>query len=125
MKKLLFILCFVLTFSVSTVFANPNANITFVWNANSETDLAGYRLYQSNVPGFYTFGEGNQIIDILTGTETVTIRVHDGIWYWVLTAYDNHGNESGPSNEVTAIIDTISPSAPGGLNITIIIKIEQ
>lgn len=29
------------------------APITLQWDANSESDLAGYRIYQSNTPGSY------------------------------------------------------------------------
>lgn len=101
------------------------SNVTFEWDANSETDLAGYRLYQSQTSGVYTFGDGNQVATILTGTETVQIiNISDGTYFWVLTAYDNDGNESGPSNEVTADLDTLAPGAPSTVTITIIIKVQ-
>ena len=128
MKKLIYLILIVLIpILISPVigFANSNANVTFEWDANTEGDLAGYRLYRADVPGSYTFGEGNQVDGALAGTETVTILEHDGVWYYVLTAYDNAGNESGPSNEVSTSIDTISPDAPGGLRITIIVNINQ
>lgn len=118
MKKLLFVLCFALVFIISSVFAA--SSMTFEWDANTESDLAGYRLYQSNTSGNYTFGVGNEVGSTLAGTETLTISVEDGIWYWVLTAYDTDGFESEPSNEV----DTAPPVAPSGLRITIIINIE-
>lgn len=138
MKKLLLALFLVLAFGVSTVFANPTANVTFEWDANTEADLVGYKLYQSPISvstldddndGIITLeelltGSGVVVANILAGAETITIQVQDGVWYYVLTAYDA-GNESFPSNEVTATIDTSAPSAPGGLNITIIIKIGQ
>ena len=86
-------------------------DITFLWDANSEADLAGYRLYQSDTSGSYTFGIGNEVKDTPAGTETCTIDVADGTWYWVLTAYDSNGNESGPSNEVSISVDQTAPSA--------------
>ncbi len=110
---------------IGVAFANPGANVTFEWDANTEADLAGYRLYRTDVPGSYIFGEGNQVGGALVGTETVTILERDGTWYYVVTAYDNTDNESGPSNEVSTSIDTIPPSAPGGLRITIIVNINQ
>lgn len=101
------------------------SNVTFEWDANIESDLAGYRLYQSQTPGVYTFGDGNQVATISTGTETVQITdVLDGTYFWVLTAYDTNGNESGPSNEVTANLDTLSPNAPITVTITIVIKVQ-
>jgi hypothetical protein len=62
----------------------------------------GYRVYQSSQSGVYTFGQGNEVDDVPKGTETVTLYdIPDGIWYWVVTAYDDEGFESTPSNEVS------------------------
>ena len=122
MKKLLLA---VVAFFFTVGMACAASNVTFEWDANSELDLAGYRLYQSQTPGVYTFGDGNQIATVLAGTETVQITdVVDGIYFWVLTAYDATGNESGPSNEVTANFDTLAPGAPTTVTITIIIKVQ-
>lgn len=110
-KKLIFII--ILLLPISTAFG---ADVTFEWDPNTETDLAGYRLYQSDTSGVYTYGDGNQVETIPAGTETVTLYgVPDGTWYWVLTAYDTSGNESGPSNEVTDTLDSTAPAPPTGL----------
>ncbi|MFH1882931.1 MAG: hypothetical protein ABIL62_09505 [Planctomycetota bacterium] len=122
MKKLLLA---VVAFFFMCGMACAASNVTFEWDANSESDLAGYRLYQSQTPGVYTFGDGNQVATILVGTETVQITgVLDGTYFWVLTAYDTKGNESGPSNEVTANLDMLAPNAPATVTITIIIKVQ-
>ena len=125
MKKLF--LTLILFFClVGMAFANPNAEITFKWDANTEGDLLGYKLYKFDVSvstldadndGIITLAEllagtGVVIENIPAGTETVSILEHDGKWYYVLTAYDNKMNESGPSNEVSSDIDTVSPGAP-------------
>ena len=102
-----------------------DSNVTFAWDANTETDLAGYRLYQSSTPGTYTFGESEAVVTIPAGTETVQITVPDGTLYFVLTAYDTDGNESGPSNEVTpGDLDTTPPVNPSGVRITVVVKVE-
>ena len=101
------------------------SNVTFGWDANSEADLAGYRLYQTQIIGQYTFGDGNEVASVAAGIEELTIiGVGDGVYYWVLIAYDTHGNESGPSNEVTADLDTLGPGVPSTVVITIIIKVQ-
>ena len=120
MKKLILTLLACLLLA-GTAFADNS--VSFKWDANTETDLAGYRLYQSTTPGQYTFGEGNQVAIISAGIETVTLpNVLDGTFFWVLTAYDLEGNESGPSNEVSATLDSTPPGAPTILEITAVVK---
>ena len=40
-----------------------------------------------------------------------------GTYYFVLTAFDTEGYESGPSNESTLIVVNDAPSPPGGCSI--------
>ena len=88
--------------SVSTVFADRS--ITFGWDANTESDLAGYRLYEKLSDGSYSL-----VADVKGLTHTITVAdLVDK--EWVLTAYDTSNNESEYSNEVSK--DTISPNAP-------------
>lgn len=89
------------------------ATLTIMWDANAESDLAGYRLYQSDTTGQYTYGADHAIATITARTEAVTVTdIADGTWYWVLTAFDTSENESGPSNEVTKTIDSQAPNPP-------------
>lgn len=106
MKKLL-VLVLALMLIVPSAFA---ADVTLQWDPNSELDLGGYRVYKSNSLGDYTYGIGNEADSISAGTETSTITVEDGTWFFVVTAWDNDGNESGPSNEVTETIDSMPPT---------------
>lgn len=93
------------------------ADYTFVWDANTESDLDGYRLYQSSTPGGYVFGDGNQVATAGAGDTSITITgVAAGDWYWVLTAFDYDGNESGPSNEV----NNIAPMPPQGFKFSMV-----
>ncbi len=118
MKKLF--LTLILFFAlIGTAFANPTANVTLEWDANSEIDLVGYRLYESAISGQHIYGAGNEVLAIPVGTQTGTITVSGpGKRYYVLTAY-NATDESGPSNEVSLTL----LASPTGLEITIIIKI--
>ena len=90
------------------------ASVTLVWDANTESDLAGYRLYQSLAPGQH--GPPN-VAEIPAGTETTTLTIPDEQdTYFVLSAYDQAGNESGYSDEVKA---DFAPVKPCGLLLTI------
>ena len=92
-----------------------STDMTLEWDANTESDLAGYRLYQSDTSGVYIFGVGNEVATIPAGTEVVTLPgLPDGTYYWVLTAFDTGGQESGPSNEITEEIDAV-PGCPQNL----------
>lgn len=90
--------------------------VIFEWDPNSEETLAGYRMYQTITPGDYTYGAEHAIGDIPAGTETFTLSLAvDGTFFWVATAYDTEGRESGPSNEVTATVAFgPGPVAPTG-----------
>jgi hypothetical protein len=83
--------------------------IGFAWDANTETDLAGYKMYCGSTSGGpYTF--------VKSVTQPITTTTNDfttsGTYYCVLTAYDSSGNESGYSNQVMVVVDLTPPAAP-------------
>jgi fibronectin type 3 domain-containing protein len=82
------------------------------WNHNTEADLAGYRVYQSGVSGVY--GTTYKSIPAGVNTAVLTDCPTTGQLYWVVTAVDKAGNESGPSNQATALFDDGPPAAPTG-----------
>jgi len=112
-------LCLVLT--VVLMFAAPSisAEIKLAWDANTETDLAGYHVFQSTEAGVYD--KTNPIGTIPCGPNDnpcctyTTEDLLDGTYFWVVTAFDNDNNESGYSNEVTKRIDTTPPAQPQNL----------
>lgn len=64
------------------------------------TDLSGYRIYYGTSPGVY--GTMRDVGNVMSSTVT---NLADGSpYYFVVTAYDLSGNESGFSNEVNKII---------------------
>lgn len=70
---------------------------TLQWLANSEPDLAGYRVYRGTTSGVYT-----EMRDV----GNVLIYVWDGLTpgfthYFVVTAYDTSNNEGANSAEVS------------------------
>jgi hypothetical protein len=107
--------------------------LNFGWDRNTETDLAGYRLYYSATAGQYVKGTGsanllkvvpalnpvsgsnhpNTVLQSMTGTDGQRV-------FFVLTAYDASGNESGFSNEVNYTFpDTTAPQPPKGFLVTL------
>ena len=79
---------------VRTLYAS---NVSLVWDANSEPDIAGYNIYYGPASGVYTniIEAGNVTNIIISGVDP------GGIYYFVATAFTTNGLESDPSNEVT------------------------
>lgn len=93
----LLILSIMLIFT-AVLFVQPAraAEVTLAWDANTEPDLAGYKVYWGTASRSYQNNAdvGNQTTYTVTGlSEGVT-------YYFAATAYDIYGNESGYSNEV-------------------------
>ena len=73
------------------------AQVTLAWDANSESNLAGYTLYYGTASGNYSqhVNVGNTTSHTLSGlTEGLT-------YYFAATAYDDQDNESGFSQEIS------------------------
>jgi hypothetical protein len=85
------------------------AEATVVWDPNVEPQLAGYRLYYGTVSGNYSY-----TVDVGNITQfTLTMLAEDVLYYITATAYDELGNESGFSNEITWIaLSTPLPPLP-------------
>ena len=96
-------------------------NVLFSWNANTQTDLAGYALFMADSEGVYNYDVRVATID--PGQTTYMQRnLPNGTYYWVLRAFDNQNRFSADSNEIMAIVDFEScPEAPTGF---MIIRIE-
>lgn len=88
---------------------DEEGGLTYAWDANTESDLAGYKLYYGSDSGQYT-----DSITLDTHT-TYTLRglVVGVRYYAVLTAFDFYNNESGYSLEVEGVAkDIIFPGIP-------------
>ncbi len=92
------------------------------WNANTEIDLAGYRIYQcSQLPCERASGTATPVATLGRVT-SFNIGTPSVVRYYVITAYDSSNNESGES-DVTTYTPAISPPAtppptPTGLQLT-------
>jgi hypothetical protein len=72
---------------------------TIAWSANTESDLAGYKVYQGLVSHTYTTS-----VDVGNVLFYVWNDLPDGTNYFAVTAYDTTGNESVLSDEVSTVI---------------------
>lgn len=89
------------------------ATVQVTWNANTEPDLAGYRLYVGEVS--WQYGEPVDVGNV-TGHVMEITPEYGATYYFALTAYDTSGNESGYSDEASCFIpDGVKPEKPTGL----------
>jgi hypothetical protein len=85
-----------------TLNAPSSSSVTLTWNPNTESDLAGYKVYRATSSGTYGAPiatiQGNTTSYVATGLQFGTT------YFFVVTAYDIAGNESTYSNEVSKSI---------------------
>ena len=99
MKKIFVIILVTIGLSLPCL---ADSTVDFSWDPGLESNLVGYRLYQTLVQGEYVFGDGKQIATIPAGIEVYSLQnVTDEKWYWVIVKYDTEGLEIGCSSEVT------------------------
>jgi len=84
-------------------------SLRIVWDANTESDLQGYRVYWGTASKKYTWQKD---VGLLTQCEISDLR--DGITYYIaVTAVDEWGNESAFSQEASATLTSGgNPSLP-------------
>jgi fibronectin type 3 domain-containing protein len=79
--------------------------VTLAWDANTEPDLAGYRVHYGTASGSYTTS-----VDVhKVTTSSIGTLTAGQTYYFAVTAYDASGNESGYSNPVSYAV----PAANG------------
>lgn len=117
--------------SLSSEAQAQTMNVTLAWDPNSETDLAGYRIYWSQTSGAYVAADRVEIpltsLSDRTHPQAIVLGLDNTKrWHFVATAYDAEGRESLYSNEVWAQWDGVTgipPAAPGMLKpVEIIVK---
>jgi hypothetical protein len=82
------------------------ADVDLAWDANQESDLAGYKLHYGTKSGTYS-----NIIDVGKRTSYAVTGLAAGTtYYFAATAYNTKGLESGYSNQVTGTTPAANPS---------------
>jgi hypothetical protein len=70
---------------------------------NSESDIAGYKIYVGTVPGQYSY-PGSPIVIGRAGSYTVTALPASQTYYFAISAFNYSGAESALSGEVSKSI---------------------
>lgn len=74
--------------------------MTLTWTANGEPDLAGYKIYVGTASGTYSFPGSPFMIGNVT--RYIVSNLPNGqTYFFAMSAYDNAGNESPLSAEVS------------------------
>mgnify|MGYP001595569545 CR=1 FL=1 len=96
------------------------STVNLVWNANSEIDLAGYKVYRAlgtSAPTLLvTLGK------VITYTDTTIPNVNQTVAYQ-LSAFDSKGNESAKCAPVSIVIDVSPPTVPTGLTVSVTVTV--
>jgi hypothetical protein len=103
MKRLIFLLIVPAILATSILYA---ATVQVSWNANTESDMSGYNIYQGNV----CIGTVQHPLTVFT-----TQELPDGTYTFSVSAFDTSGNESIRSDAVSIKIDTTAPNKPTGI----------
>lgn len=106
-SSVFFLLCLALSLPVFSQEAQ-SAQITLAWNANSESDVAGYKIYYGTASRVYS-----TVVDVGRWTNCVISGLQNGITYFfTATAYDTQGNESGFSAEISYTVPAGASPSP-------------
>lgn len=96
------------------------------WTANTEADLAGYKVYFSPIAANCTASvplPGAPLAQIgkVTTFTHANLPAMDGPVCWEISAIDTAApaNESGRSNRVSKVLNNLPPLAPAGLNVVV------
>jgi len=105
------ILAFIVAIGLLITFSLAlSAEIRLAWDQSPDTEIAGYKLYYGRASGQY-----DAAINI-GNNSSYTLIVPKGRYFIALTAYDNTGNESDFSNEVSWPIQVLEPNGGGSIS---------
>jgi hypothetical protein len=118
------LLTLALVFVMGMVVTGHAMDVTLGWDANTETDLAGYKVYYGTTQGGPYNGSGSSdgaspvtvLLSGLFNPNNPEFTVHglsDGKYYFVVTAFNTDGLESGYSNEAYTDSSSVPSSSPG------------
>ena len=107
--------CFILVFLITLItlfaaFTCTAADVTIAWDANTESDLAGYKFFYGTASGNYDFS-----VDVGNATSYTVANLEEGVtYYFAAKAYNTSYSESAFSEELvhTVVAPNIAPDIP-------------
>ena len=88
------------------------------WNANTESNLAGYKVYHCGKRPCTKESAHAKVLATLGKVTSVEIGSPGSVTHYVVTAYDSSGNESTESNEATFVPSWVTtPPAPSNIRV--------
>lgn len=118
---------------LATAVSGYAATAVLTWSPNTESDLAGYKVFRSLVPGQYDYTKPEVVLDKSQTSYTATLPdpTVDTPYFFVITAHDLAANNSQPSNEVSKVIvavakpgvGTLTAGIPTTTSITVIVPV--
>ena len=107
--------CFILVFLITIItlfaaFTCTAADVTIAWDANTESDLAGYKFFYGTASGNYDFS-----VDVGNATSYTVANLEEGVtYYFVAKAYNTSYIESAFSEELvhTVVAPNTAPDIP-------------
>ena len=122
MKRIIFAVIAFLLLSSLAIGMPGTAKWKSAWDANTESDLAGYKIYWSLTSGNYTDTDSKDMGNVTEQLFSGLPLVEGNLYYFVITAYDTSGNESGFSNEISYFFDQTAPGVPVNLHKELVIE---
>ncbi len=116
LKMIILVLISLMTLGIMWATICLAADVTLQWDANTESDLIGYYVYQSERIGNKTTAWQRITPDPVTEVIFTVTDLDSNNYAWMVTAVDTAGNESFVSNMVERY-DRTPPSVPGNLRI--------
>src|SRR3989475_6293918 len=103
--RAVFVACVLTVLCSLSPTSSSAAQVTLTWDANTDPDLAGYKLYYGTSSRSYQLS-----VDVGNVTSYTLSGLLEGqIYYFAATAYTVSHNESGFSNEVSKAIADVTP----------------
>ena len=96
---------------------NEDGLIKLTWNKNTEADFSHYKIYRDTVS--ILIYDSTRVVGVTSDTvfyDNLPPSNTEKRYYYLITAFDNQGNQSAPSEEINVTITGLSEHPPIGFD---------